>query len=328
MLILDFETHTSVNGAKDLLARLRNFAIARGWTSVSYRTSVTWASIGGGQYGWIAGDNDYLELFSSGYGSQSLRYRFKADPYDAQETHLLSGPIDPGYPNVETNTATSPELQHNWQSSGYRTISLPTSTFPQCWFFGNERYVLVVVKVSSNAVISFAFGTFDLLEELQGTAQAQCIWPGGTNTSLALAGFKWYNLESYEGNWYSAMSWQPAAASAAKVVWWEGAAQDETYYRLNLKIVRNDAQPHAGNFTRLPYAVCFNSFANQRPIIVPTVFLRNSSGLYFPAGTLPVGYLVYQGLTMGETVRYATEEYLAFPNLLQTYKYGFAVRVA
>ena len=70
------DVHYSVNGAKDILLKIKNFAQAQGWTVVSYLTNVQWLSDGDGTYSWQSGTEDFLELLSNGYGSQALRYRF------------------------------------------------------------------------------------------------------------------------------------------------------------------------------------------------------------------------------------------------------------
>jgi hypothetical protein len=327
MDVLSYVTHTSVAGTKDWLSKLRSFAIAQGWTSVEYQTSKTWASIGGGNYGWVAGNHDFLELNSAGYGSQTLRYRFRANYIDATDTSLYWGPIDPGYPAYSTTSSTSPEIQNNWETNAsYRIISMPTSTFAQCWFFGNSHFIWCVLKVSTTEIISFGFGSPQLATEYQTTTEGQMKWSPCTNVNNG-AVYKWNVMTANSGNWFSGLSWSPANGSGF-CVWKNAAARYNNYYRVNIRIIRDDAQPHTGMFNMLPYAVCYNSFANQRPIFAPTVFFLNNSGLWEPVGTLPLGYCVFQGCGIGDTLEYANEDYLVFPNMLSTYKYGYAVRIA
>jgi hypothetical protein len=323
MTLLNYATHTSVAGAKDLLSKLRTFATTYGWVSENYQVSKAWAAIGGGSYGWVAGDQDFLDLSSTGYGSQVLRMRLLVDPYDALDDTLYNCPINPTNVVVSTTSATSPHLQQNQQTTNWNRTSLPKGTIPQVWFFGNAHFILVVAQVSATAVVTFAFG----LPELDSGMQDESMmfhWPGHYMADET-ATYSWQNLSTYYTQWWNCLGWVGGTVGAGTVAWWGAAIRSSEHYKTNMRILTTAV---AGEFNQLDDVLSLNGFSGKRTMVRPTVFLKDTStGVWYPAGNMATYYTIFSGLTIGQTLTYGAEEYLIFPTLLNSYTYGMAVRI-
>lgn len=323
MALLNYATHTSVAGAKDLLSKLKDFATAYGWVAENYQTSKVWGLVSGVTYGWIAGDQDFLDLSSTGYGSQVLRFRLLVDPYDASDDTLYTCPIDPANPSVSTASATSAHLQNSWQTTYYDKMSLPRGTIPQVWFFGDAKFILVVVQVSATEVATFAWGLPELDSGLQNDALIWH-WPGhymGNESST----FSWQTLTTNLTYWWNCFG-VTFPYQTGYLAHWTAAARATDYVKSNMGIATTAV---AGNFTKLDDVLAVNGFTNKRTLVRPTSFLKNvSTGVWYPAGVLPVAYCKFTGLSIGSTITYGAESYLAFPVVLSTHDYGIAVRIA
>lgn len=328
MAVLAYTSYTSINDAKDFLAKFRTFAVAQGWTSVEYNTSQQWRSTN--PYGWIAGDEDFLELYSTGYGFQPLRYRFRVDPYDAQEQTLYYCPVNPGYPAYNTGITTHPALQNCWQIAAYMGISLPASSFPGCYFFGNNKFLMAVIKVTTTTCLAFAVGTIELLPELRGTTGWLCHWPACYWGGQGYSASRWFSADTNPMCWLWPTAWNGYAVSGTTVckAWYDGAAKTDTGVKLNVSIPANNPFSY-GNFNKLNYCLVLNGFTSKRVALTSTVYgLNGTSGEWYPAGSMWDTNILYAGLSIGDTVKFGADQYIAFPNLLQSYTYGHALRIA
>jgi len=324
MSLLSYETHTSVAGTVDMLGKLRTFLTGLGWVSEDYQQSKAWESDGDGTYSWAhVGDQDFFDVSSTGYGTQTLRIRMLVDPLDATDDTFYFSPIDPTDPAVDDTVGTNPYLQNAWQDATYNRISIPHGSFTQAWFFANARFFLVVLQVSTTEFISFAFGLPDLESGLQ-TEDIQFVWqphymPAESPT------YSWTTLTANAAHWWNCFGWNPSVG-AGNIAWWDGAARDTTHVKSNMRIQRTAI---AGEFNQLDNVLAMNGFTNARTLVKPTIFLCDAAtGTWYPAATLPVYYCVYSGLAPGSQVDYSAESFLAFPALLTSYTYGMMIRIA
>jgi len=131
-------------------------------------------------------------------------------------------------------------------------------------------------------------------------------------------------MESYPTNWWHCFSHNPSSGQGY-IVWWQGAARYNTHYALDVFAARND-EPD-GYFTNKKYCVRYNSYSNKRIGQQPTVFLKDdSTGVWFPAGTIPGMYIPFSGLAHNEEIQYGSERFRCHPTLLMSYDWGFAIR--
>ncbi len=331
----------TIADGKAWLEDLKDFAVARGWTNESYQTGVSWLDTGGGVYGWSAGSGsgygDFLQISSDGYNSvQKLRYRFFAES-GTGEHKVTWNMIDPAYNVPSSASASKP---YNTTNQGcvsiytyYGVLSFPDSSFPGCWFIGNDRFLAWEAEVvTAAALMSGACGTFELLLEYQNLAdELSCRWPGfyrqsNTKWDDYLASPAWFGapMTRYLGD----------VGNTDYLIYWDsqGAAGGGTYntrftYATSCGKMSGDtaqAWGTSGEFGRDRYVIenSGNVYSNKRVLVKPKVYLRHSDGKWMPGGTLPVYNTYTAGLAMGEQITYGGQTFVCFPNGIGSYNYG------
>lgn len=326
MEVLAYEYNASVTGAKDLLSKFRTFAVARGWTSVDYQTSKVWASIGGGHYGWTAGNHDYLELYSAGYGSQDLHIRIRNNYVDATNTTWISGCITPGAV-TDMHDTTSPEVTHSFLASSTISdaLSLPTAATFSCWFFGNAHCLWVVIQFTATTFTNFMYGSPTFATEYQTTTEGFIHLPARSNSTALWSTIAPANADA---TWHGGFNYPPGGVTSWANFWWKAAAAGSEEYAVSLTIPALPASGFTGGFNIATGQVVHNTFCDLRTIVEPTFWVRNVAGTWEPAGSLQAGHIVFAGLNPGDIFTYGTEQYIAFPNRHLPNKYGYVFRIA
>lgn len=352
-MLLSHIHHSSPSGGRDMLDKLATFALAQGWT-VELQANVTWEDTGGSYYDWVSGgDNYFLQIRSTGYGSQDLTYRFWIDPQSSADDWMFYNPVKAGFSSYSHSVSTNPVWQDIWKGKeslvydSYRFdwLSLPHSTFSDVWLVGNDKVLAVHMKVSSTHIISFAVGTFELITELQSLSgsEGQCHWSGSyANCDNAI----WSNIDSHivqwSNCWAHASFVSPTGLGADKVIFWRGAhrntsasGQPGDHYRINMRGEREvdpgmEGAAYHTHFNVLPDCCVFNDWTQKWTLMRPTVYLSNTlaDGTFIAAGWLPMYYLRWTNLVAGDIIKFGLEEYIVFPTLLITSPYGIAYRVS
>ena len=326
--ILNYQKVTNVAGGRGWLAALRSFAISQGWTSEDYQTGVSW----GGASGWVSGSDDFLQLFSNGYGSQVLRYRFYVytDPTYSNTDWIWYTAIDPNFPNY-SNISTNPVFQNDWQGASYYYRSnVPSGTMPACWFFGQgKRFLLSMLQMTTEIIHNLALGTIELLPEIQGTDELQFYW--GAQYARLSPQFYWWNLGTAlgEGDYWHNCFRSATNNFSWRWCWWDGGSQYQNEVTPNITLTTYEDDLFVGWFGELSNCVQFNAFTNKRVAQQPTIFVKDpSSGLFYVAGTIPIVYIIAQGIGWGDTITFGTDEYLGFPHGYITNTKGMAIRIS
>jgi hypothetical protein len=146
--ILAEQIHYSVADMEDALDKIRQFAVAQGWTQDYWDTST--------------GDR-FLQLWSRGFSLQDMCYRFRETNYDASDDRLEYGAVIPGKRFDQsgdklTNASTiwSPVTP---QFNGAR---MPATTFTALYLYGNKNFISCIFHVDPISVVTMQFGTLDL----------------------------------------------------------------------------------------------------------------------------------------------------------------------
>ena len=323
----------SIADGRGWLEDLKDFAVARGWNNDDYQTDVQWGW-DGGQYDWIAGTGDFLQISSTGYGSQKLRYRFYAIAGTGE--HIVTwNLVHPSYNAVDNAKSTLPykTTDHHCVSEAVymQDMSLPNSTFPGSWFIGNDRFIAWEAEcVTSSVLVSGAIGTFDLMLEYQNIAnELACRWPGFYRHPAT----KYSDWETSPEAFTAPNALLGSAQNADYIIYWAaqgcaGSGTDNSYLKY-----ATTCCPYSGDeptswsnsqFGRDNYIVKYgaNAYSNKRVLVKPKILLRDSDGKWMPAGTMPLYNLPYQGLSMGDQITYGGRTFICFPNGIGTNSYG------
>lgn len=319
MTLLNYIYHAAPTSHKDVLSKFRTFAVVRGWSNDEYQTSVDWAS-----GGWVAGTSDFLQLSTNAYGTQDViaRFFFEGTGADALSENCYIKGVKPGFGTYDTATTTNPYLQDVYNNYGnIGNMGLPSGSHIGCWFFGNDKILMAVDQVTTTFCIFWWCGSIEMFDTSQ---DCFVCFSGAVSTAL----IKYYNADTQSGYWIP--PWMDVATiSAGGPYWWDGSGRSSTDIKRSSGFTHADTVSGGCSFTKLANVVTANTFSGRRVLIKPTIFGKiSSTGLWHPAGTLPLYHMVYSGLSIGEEIAYGSENYIVFPNCFQTRKYGTAFRIA
>jgi hypothetical protein len=324
--VLTYTRDSTIADTEDLLVQLEAFASGLGWTT-DLQQSKVWADQGGGVYGWSAGDETYLELRSSGYGAQTLVYRFRWDITAAGTRGTLDyRGIDPTNATSDTSS-THPAYQNDYNNQTYyNRMSCPDGAYADgVYFFGNARFIAVFMGFYADAVAAFAFGLPDLNPDLQTEAEISFIWGGQYFPSLS-ATYYWDSMKSNKAQW---RQFNYYSSQRYAIQWYQQAIEGGRSYDYTTNLWLGASGSPDGEFHELTELLKYNSFSDKRIGAQPTIILKNQgTGQWFPAGRLPLILVPYTGLAQGNEISYGAETFRVFPDVFQEYNYGVALRTA
>lgn len=323
MSLLNYQVHYNPTSHKDVLSKFRAFALARGWTIDKYETSKDWLW-DGGKYDWLAGTSDFLQIYSNGYGSQDLifRFHFEGTGVDGQSEWCYLGGIDPSNRTPNDQSSQKPYLQDTFIGTYGYCEGLPSGSHVALWLFGNDKHLIMVDQVSADIVLMFFVGTFELFQESMSTVAMARF------TQWSISKAKWYEAKVNDNYFVSPWDkYHTTEASSYRIFWWDGNKTGGARVRPNVHFTNSDGFG-TNVFNSLSRGVRSNSFTGKRVLFKPTYFgQRYADDVWMPIGTLPFYRIESAGLQIGENVKYGSEEYLVFPNTFPSRKYGTAFRI-
>jgi hypothetical protein len=328
--IFNHQIINTPNGSQAILAALRTFAIAQGWTDIEYKTGVYWVN----GVGYTTGGSDYIDFWdmkSTGYGVQDLHYRFEAYPDQGVQTTvswLFAAPVIPGNPTYTIASATHGAFQNQWQDGRWYDYNMPNGTMPKMWLFGlSNRSLFFVAQITTDWCIWGGFGMLELLPEFRTRAnQWQMLFQGCYSDNFPNS--YWYNMTTYHTRWGYTMQVASNADGWKQMYDWERSRSVWTDV-LRSNCWTNSSAAFDGHFGRLHEVVRYNSFTNKRVAVMPTWYYKdNDSGLWHVLGTFPVVSIVTQGINFGEEIEFGGDTYLGFPQTRIVDTGGFAFRIA
>jgi len=323
--IYNYTVHSLPTSGKDALAKLRTFLIAQGWTSEDYRTSVDWGSDGSGGYQWNAGNDDFCQMFSNGYGHQSIRTRLYVE-YDSTYTNqykFYSSVLDPTDDGVlDFNSSVHPKDQGAWYDTQMHYLTVPSGTFNELYLFGNNKWFLIGFRCTATTFIQFNLGTPELYPEYRNTTELMMRFPG-QNTNNVL--YRWDALDngSYAGHFFR--PWAIKGVQNCHIMYYDGESQN--YTKVNMNMTETNGS-ETGYWSRFRNVRRVNSWSGKRLMIRPDFFVKNSSDVWEPIGHHPAHALPVAGLRMAEIVKYGSEEYMTFPCPVYGEEDSFGIRIA
>jgi hypothetical protein len=322
-----YQKLTSVSGGDGILSAINTFAVAQGWTATYYQTNKSWDDEAvPGYYDWGTEGTleDHLELYSDGYGSQDLRFRFRNIIQSGTENRIQMRAIDPAYPSLDHTTSTYPTDQHDWTyTASYSYISVPAGSFPEMALVGNDKVIMVFLFVNSFTSYMFAFGSYELIPEFQDTDQLQMHF----HPSNIVASGSWENLSdpdyTYLDYWYSCFY------QLDRHTWWEDARSEASEGNFKLSARVNKEDTWAENWSDWSALCCINSFSGFRTFVSMGAFGKDSdAGTWNHVGHLPTYIIPWAGLEWGELITRGDDSYIVFPMFYVTQDFGVAIKVS
>lgn len=305
MTILSYVEHEELATHHVALEKLKDFALARGWTVLDWQTNVRWAW-SGSQYDFIAGSESFLMLQSAGYGAQTLHFRLRGEAAGTDPNHewVQLGSQPAGSTSINHASSDHPVQQSAWNL--YRYNSFKPVSIPKMWIFGNDKFLMAVTQMNSIWCNILAFGTVELFDTADDEGQ-----------------FCGYGQAGSSMQWYEYSEVDPFLNKSG-LVYYDGAA------KIGSTLMHSMASPFDGFFA---YMDCTleNAFSEVRPEFQGLVYVRhNSDSLWRILGTFPVYRVDVRGYQMGEIATYGSKKFVCFPscklNDADRY-YGLAVRI-
>jgi len=320
MTLLAYQKYNNPLSHKDVLEKIKIFGESCGWVC-DYQTGCAWGRQAGGEYGWVGnGSEDFLELHSTGYGTQDMRLRIKMTGTGTNpKTEFMHVGLSPGIP-YDPAVSKHPVDQNTINSSNRNHTSVPPGTVPALWIFGNSKYLLIIYQIAQDLILPFHFGTIDLFEENTDFYTANSPYHNAHPYP------KWYQMFQHPARWdspWARWDWGNAQAFWDNKVWGTSHVCSNVYVDPG-----TDLASRNGHFDRMRYAVAANRWTGKRPLIKPTVYgKRESDGMWEPVGAGPYYFLEFAGLNIGEHLVYGDQEYICFPVIFSTDRFGVAFRV-
>jgi hypothetical protein len=344
--ILQYTHKTQVAGAAGLLDEIQSFAVQQGWSLYTIIRNCSWDEITAGSYNWSSGDETYMQLTSSGYGSQLLGYEFRLDPYDSTTAMIEWAMYDRNNDTPLTTSALHPIEQvaaarNNYPASGAvcHWFSFPAGVFPELWIFGDERFVLAVARVSESSFICVSFGTLVLAEEYWSRTDLGFWWPvqryalGNEETR------SWETIADYLEDWQAPFVYSQGNETdcTANTCDYDGSWRAAHIASSGEEYEAGDFGPYYddisqvwsthGRFAYPRYGCGYNDWTEKYVPIATRHFVSDGTS-FRPVGMAPIMWIPWTGdLEAGETVYFGLERFLAFPVHIATSSYGFLVRI-
>ena len=320
MAVLNYSLKVNVAGHHELLKEIKIFAQAQGWTVVEFLEDVQWASVGGGNYNFIAGTEKYLELYSAGYGSQNLRYRFRSAGSslgDANNRQILGHGHTVALTRPNTQSAHPQNQTSKWSIMfTYAGIRVQETTIPEVWLFGNSKFIFVVVRHDSQITSSLYFGSIELEDFDTSIVGGYAYFPIDTNTLWT----------SYSMTYNSCFDMFPGSISSYLYYAGDTKAFETDHYHSFRCAGSNIYLSKLG--PALPQLVVKNAYSEIRPLTKQIEFVKDTDGFFIPIGTIPIYRINFNGFVIGQEITYDSDKYLVFPNGMYNNYFGLAVQIA
>lgn len=305
--------HSNVTDHHDFMTKLHAFCVTAGWSIQTWKQGEDWIHQGGGVYGFSPGVEDFLEIRSTGHGTQAMQFRFRLQDIGTNNNRYLNVGAFAGAVGYDTTNSTHPVLRDDGGNPNWNTdenIGISSDPMPEVWFFGDENRIIVVIKYDDTYIQYFAVGSLQLHDPAE-TEGYMCLMP--TTSQL------WYQKNAGPS--------------------WDGIGNDYRFYIDGAGLYtypnfyggtgKTSVNMYRGismfNITRLA-----NTYSSRRPLSQQHLFkqLPSPDDRWIEIGKYPFARMQHDGLLIGEKVFYDGEEYVTFPwNVVDVNTIGFAIRV-
>jgi hypothetical protein len=181
-MLLDYVTHINVADGNDLLDKIRQFAVTKGWVQEEWQSQMGWEG-SGSSYGFVS-DTDcaFLCLSTTGYGTTPIIvkiYLGHGGPgtninslngvylYTAMCESATIDYTSDVYPYVHNCISTPYQQINNSYNTKCSFAGLnvsKTETINQVWIFGDDKWICAVVNYDGYNCHQIHFGQFEMFE--------------------------------------------------------------------------------------------------------------------------------------------------------------------
>jgi hypothetical protein len=345
-MILDYVHHTNVGGQQDTLDKIRSFAITQGWAQEAWTTGYRWDTTS--PYGFTLADPDgaYLELSSTGYGTQSLIARLECyNSYNNSVPGVGVNMVDTvGYSLIQTLPYCQDRLTFGYDDivSKVAGMNIGIADYDDLWIYGDDKWIGASLSMDGVYCQHLHFGSFEIYEP--NPSQGMCrgyttyvddwTWYGYADATSGYVGHPYWVVEGYE---YAGTGKRLPSFD----IYWDDQSKYNSYN--DMKIAWN-IWPWDNYFdSGIPYylrtsyspflniGTCLktNAFSGKRPMFKQNYWCkRTSDSLWVPVCRSPIYFLNTAGLTIGEVITYGLEEFICFPFGPYQSPLGMAVQIA
>jgi len=292
-MLLNYENHLDLATNRIFFDKLIAFCVSQGWTLSREERSKQWA-YSGGSYQFIAGNEEFAELKSK---DMIVRLRLLANGTADNEYMDLGlhrydtlNTANAGHPVTRNGT----ETRVNGLTSGM-SFQWPTKmiNIPSVWFFGNDYIIYWMMRYSSTQVF---YGFFGRYNQFDNTKNQHWIISPNSGTSVAYI-------------WSSTSLVDPTARTYC---YFNNTEYDYTSnYRLDFRLGLD------WSFNSYVNALARNAISIIRPLIAQKVYTLEGSQWRMD-GTHWIYRCRFEGLEIGQRLKYDGKEYLVFPDRVTT----------
>lgn len=351
-MLLNYVQHQNVSGGLDTLDKVRQFAVAQGWTQEEWRSGEGWeyASDGTWQTDTSCG---YLCLSSTGYGTTSLIARLQILPHYGTGLDYLHLAMSSNT-TYTTSTYEAPWAQNaltDVETASYshaKCMHLGTATYDNLYIFGDDKWICAVLDMNGVFCQIFHFGQYQMFES--SPTDGQC------------CGFYSHYLYNQEWEWWKYDGDTGAGSSRNNVLpFWDGAlwVADGGYEFTSFDMYWNGAENAENNrlgynifpdyntansddrydntwtnigtrmFLNMWHTLNVNGWSGKRVMSKMIVFCTyTGDSTTKPVCKTPCYFTKFSGLTMAEQISYGGETYMVFPIVDISDLIGVAFRIA
>ena len=318
--VLEMSIYKAVTNNATMVENIKTFATANGWTASTWQVDKQWASTGGGNYGWTTGTETFLQLTSSGFGSQTLDARLRYTP--STNTVYVGGA---NQQTISTTSSTHPVDQNRWNSGSLYYVPTNGSTVPVQWIFGNSKFILNICRYSYTRIIYFAFGSIDLYDTTGTGGNFVGTWQSGTGTTYLWDTTSNSSTFTPPFDYFSNTIYNAGAVSSNSTNCYVDFCWPLSVTQIMKGTSSNNNNVWGGYLSQM--LVC-NEFSEYRPMLRQKIYWKDVDNVWYPLGQMFVPRLNTTNIGIGEELVVNSERYLVFPGRqLDIEPGGFAVRI-
>ena len=316
--ILNQVTLGTPDDVNHILSFIKTTAESWGWQIQDYRTNVKWDETTP-YTGWEAGTESFLQMKTTGYGSQNCIMRFRTIPlyntsgyHDGIHSHDWNNTVievvmtDPRYPSYNTGVATHPVDQNPLTENGSRSYrkwnrwALAEAASVFMWIHGNDRVMYVSVQLDAINMTHLSFGVPELIDTAWDGGEFMAGWNIRRDSYWD---FKW-NYRSSDQSMDNPQIRIPGSYTKA-LTGYESIAPA-------FRETRSWVRPGPGGFDQV---LIPSNWSGIRPMEKDLWwYLDNTEGVYRPFAYTPWLYVSFiDGLYIGQELTYGTERYCVLP---------------
>ena len=319
--ILNYQANNNVSNPSDFVDKLRDFALANGWTLFEQYKNLAWTQSGTYGFNTASPGENYVELHTSDYGGNIFKFRIRCRNTASASSDNIS--IDFGVHKYiadadKWNTASSThpfQQSKNETAIRYDTFSCKATDIPTVWFFGNSKVIYFAIKYDGVFCDTLGFGILEMVDTTEGLGW----W-------VSDAEAPGWSTKNYTKGGLTIQYVRPGSTISDT-----GSSNGSGLIRKDWWFTKNTASLPITNsrFFSASKLLANNPHSSIKPALQNWFFYNDDGiGIWRPYAKNWHIHLNTYGLLIGEQIKYGSEKYITFPQLTQNVEYiGHAFRI-